>query len=312
MKWGDTGMFGYIRPLVDDMKVRENEMYRAIYCGLCRAMGHHTGCASRMTLSYDFVFLSAFRAAITGVRFDPQPHRCIMHPVKRRMMAEDNEIFAYCARAAAYLTYAKLEDDLADESGARRLAAKSLRPAAADMRKKAGALPELEASIASSLEALRKLEAAESDSIDETAECFGQLLSDIFAHGLTGTDARIAREVGRAVGRFIYVIDAADDAPEDGKKNRYNPILRRYGQDILVEREYTDRAGNTKTAVRIDENTAQDLYIAALNDLSRLSAAIELMDFTRAGCEVEGIVKNTVYLGMPAELRRVLAIDESL
>ena len=180
------------------------------------------------------------------------------------------------------------------------------------MRKKAGALPELEASIASSLEDLRKLEAAESDSIDETAECFGRLLADIFAHGLTGTDARIAREVGRAVGRFIYVIDAADDAPEDGKKNRYNPILRRYGQDILVEREYTDRAGNTKTAVRIDENTAQDLYIAALNDLSRLSAAIELMDFTRTGSEVEGIVKNTVYLGMPAELRRVLAIDESL
>ncbi|MBQ5887551.1 MAG: hypothetical protein IIW82_07905, partial [Clostridia bacterium] len=70
--------------------------------------------------------------------------------------------------------------------------------------------------------------------------------------------------------------------------------------------------GNTKTAVRIDEKTAQDLYIAALNDLGRLSAAIELMDFTRTGSEVEGIVKNTVYLGMPAELRRVLAIDESL
>ena len=303
-------MFGYIRPLVDEMKVRENEMYRAIYCGLCRAMGHHTGCASRMTLSYDFVFLAAFRAAITGEKFIPQPHRCVMHPVKPRMMAEDNDTFAYCARAAAYLTYAKLEDDLADESGVRCLAAKSLRPAAAGMRKQAGDLPELEESIITSLSALGELEKAGSDSIDETAECFGRLLAAIFSYGLTGTDARIAREVGRAVGRFIYVIDAADDAPEDGEKNRYNPILRRYGKDILREREYTDRAGKTKTAVRIDERTAQDIYIAALNDLGRLSAAIELMDFTRTGSEVEGIVKNTVYLGMPAELRRVLAISE--
>lgn len=303
-------MFGYIRPLVDEMKVRENEMYRAIYCGLCRAMGHHTGCASRMTLSYDFVFLAAFRAAITGEKFIPQPHRCVMHPVKPRMMAEDNDTFAYCARAAAYLTYAKLEDDLADESGVRRLTVKSLKPTAAGMRKKAGNLPELQESITSSLSDLRTLEEAESDSIDETAECFGRLLADIFSYGLTGTDARIAREVGRAVGRFIYVIDAADDAPEDGKKDRYNPILRRYGKDILAERKFTDRAGKTKTAVRIDERTAEDIYIAALNDLGRLSAAIELMDFTRTGSEVEGIVKNTVYLGMPAELRRVLAISE--
>lgn len=305
-------MFGYIRPLVGDMKVRENEMYRAIYCGLCRAMGQHTGCASRMTLSYDFVFLSAFRAAITGEKFDPQPHRCLMHPVKRRLMAEDNDTFSYCARAAAYLTYAKLEDDLADEAGARRLAAKSLRPAAGHMRKKAGDNPDLEKGITEALTALRKLEKEESDSIDETAECFGMLLADIFANGLSGNDTRIAREVGRAVGRFIYVIDAADDAPEDGAKDRYNPILRRYGKEILVEREITERNGTKKTAIRLKEHVAQDIYIAALNDLSRLSAAIELMDFSRCQSEVEGILKNTVYLGMPAELRRVLAIGESV
>lgn len=305
-------MFGYIRPLVDEMKVRENEMYRAIYCGLCRAMGHHTGCASRMTLSYDFVFLSVFRAAITGEKFTPHLHRCMMHPVKRRQMAEDNETFAFCARAAAYLTYAKLEDDLTDERGGRRMAAQSLLHAARDMRKKAGEIPELRDSISSHLKALQALEKAESDSIDETAECFGGLLADIFSHGLTGTDARIAREVGRAVGRFIYVIDAADDAPEDGEKHRYNPILRRYGADILTKREITLRDGTKKTATRINEATAQDIYIAALHDLGRLSAAVELMDFSRTQSEVEGILKNTVYLGMPTELRRVLAIGDTV
>lgn len=227
-------------------------------------------------------------------------------------MAEDTQTFAYCARAAAYLTYAKLEDDLSDERGGKRLAAKSLLPAARGMRKKAGDLPDLQNSISSHLRALQVLEEARSDSIDETAECFGSILADIFSHGLEGTSARIAREVGRAVGRFIYVIDAADDAPEDAEKNRYNPILRRYGTDVLETREITLRDGSKKSAARLKESIARDIYIAALNDLSRLSAAIELMDFSHVQSEVEGILKNTVYLGMPAELRRVLAIGNTV
>ena len=84
-------MFGYIRPLVGEMKVRENEMFRAVYCGLCRSMGKHTGCASRMTLSYDFVFLAIFRAALTDTAFIPEAHRCAVHPLKKRAMAADSE-----------------------------------------------------------------------------------------------------------------------------------------------------------------------------------------------------------------------------
>ena len=147
-------MFGYIRPLVDEMKVRENEMYRAIYCGLCRAMGHHTGCASRMTLSYDFVFLAVFRSVLQKTHFSVSRHRCAVHPLKKRAMAEDNEILAYCARAAALLTYEKLSDDLTDERGIRRCAAGVLRPAAASMRRRAGDLSSLGEAVSASLSRL--------------------------------------------------------------------------------------------------------------------------------------------------------------
>ena len=54
-------MFGYIKPLTPELRIREHECYRAYYCGLCRAMGKCTGQCSRMTLSYDFVFLAAVR-----------------------------------------------------------------------------------------------------------------------------------------------------------------------------------------------------------------------------------------------------------
>ena len=54
-------MFGYIRTDVPEMRVRENEYYRAVYCGLCRAQGKCTGQCSRFTLNYDIVFLALLR-----------------------------------------------------------------------------------------------------------------------------------------------------------------------------------------------------------------------------------------------------------
>ena len=31
-------MFGYVKPVVSELLVKENEFYRATYCGVCRAM----------------------------------------------------------------------------------------------------------------------------------------------------------------------------------------------------------------------------------------------------------------------------------
>lgn len=307
-------MFGYVRPLTGEMKVRENEMFRAVYCGLCRSMGRCTGCASTLTLSYDFVFLAVFRAALCGEKFAVQRHRCAMHPAKPRAMVDDSGTLSYCARAAAWLTWAKLNDDLCDERGLRRMSALALRPAVSSMRRraqKADGMDALEDRITASLRRLSALEAANSDSIDETAACFGSLLGDIMAWGLSDLPARIAREAGEATGRFIYVIDAADDAPSDAKEGRYNPIVRRYGTDIFEMRPFSARLETDeppKSVMRLKPEIAEDLYVAALCSLSRLEGAVNLMDFSSCSSEPEGIIKNIAFLGMPAQLRRVLAL----
>ena len=307
-------MFGYIRPAVGKLLVCEHQLYRGLYCGLCRAMGHHTGCASRLTLSYDFVFLCAFRAAIEGVSFDVEAHRCAVHPLKKRPMAADCSVFAAAARAAAVLNYEKLRDDTADERGVRRLAAKLLTPAARAIRKRAGETTGLSDAVAGHLVRLSALERDGCPSLDTTAEVFGDLLGDVAAFGLTGTEARIAREVGRAAGRFIYVTDAADDAADDAKSGAYNPILRLYADrmestsPLLVPRTVTDRAGRTSEKLCLAPDVAEGIYVAVLNDLTRLASAVELIDFTRCQPEIAGIIRNIVYLGMPAELCRVLAL----
>ena len=36
-------MFGYVKTVRGELRIREYEYYRASYCGLCRAMGKCTG-----------------------------------------------------------------------------------------------------------------------------------------------------------------------------------------------------------------------------------------------------------------------------
>ena len=56
-------MFGYIRPMECELKVREQQEYRAHYCGLCKAIGKRYGLLARLALNYDCAFLSAFLSA---------------------------------------------------------------------------------------------------------------------------------------------------------------------------------------------------------------------------------------------------------
>ena len=57
-------MFGYVRTMDSELKVKEHELYKATYCGLCRSMGEVCGGSSRLTLSYDGVFLSLLRTIV--------------------------------------------------------------------------------------------------------------------------------------------------------------------------------------------------------------------------------------------------------
>ncbi len=272
-------MFGYIRPYVPDLRVREHELYRAIYCGLCQSMGKHTGCASRLTLSYDFVFLAAIRMVLEEVIYSARPCRCGAHPLKKRAVLQDNSALAYCARAAALLTEAKVADDIQDAKGM-ALKSRMVHPTAKRMCKKA--FPKKSGpteAVSQSLEQLHALELAECASLDDTADCFGRLLSSVFSWGLTGSAEKIATQIGFTTGRFIYVLDAADDREQDQKSGNYNPL----------------------NIAPIDSDA---LSVAVRLDLEKLEAAINLMDFTGRS-ELLGLIENILYKGMPMEADRV-------
>ena len=284
-------MFGYVRAYKPEMKVKEYELYRASYCGLCRAMGKCTGQCSRMTLSYDFAFLAVFRFAISNEELKIDKKRCIAHPIQKRSYVVKNPTLDYCAGAAALLNYHKIRDDLSDERGIKKIAAGALLPFVAHSRKRAlrSGLSELDSKISELLSRLSELERSSPDSVDRPAEVFGNILAEIMSEGLEDTDKRIAYSVGSAVGRWIYVADALDDWEEDAKKGRYNPFILLYGK-------------NSPSRENLD-----GIEIALKNHLIEAESALDLVDFENG--DLKNILENILFLGMP---RRIEEIGEKI
>ena len=285
-------MFGYIKTVRDEMRVREYEYYRASYCGLCRAMGKCTGQCSRMTLSYDFAFLANVRMALCETEAAFRNRRCIAHPLRRRMMMEINDQLCYCADASAILAYEKCRDDLADERGLRRLGARlRLWFISSAYRRARRRHPELATAVREHLGRLSEKEREQAPSVDAVAAIFGDLLAEIVAHGLPEDKAPIARTIGRQTGRFIYIIDALDDLPEDIRRKRFNPFLLLYGESMTD----ADREG------------VRNALISCLSDME---IAFDLIDSEKDPTRSE-ILRNILYLGMPETARRVLKEEHS-
>ena len=284
-------MFGYVKPQIPDLKVRENELYKATYCGLCRTMGKTTGCLSKLTLNYDFAFLALARYALEGGKAEVKMRRCAVHPFKKRPMLEPDETLKYCAKTSVILTRLKLDDNVNDSHGLARLKAKIAHLVSVFFKKTDKELAPLEKNVRELINDLSIKEKEKCDSIDTVADIFGKILKEIASFGLEGMNKRIAENIGMHLGRWIYVIDACDDFSRDVKTSSYNPLIYAFGSELTEENRYA-------------------LHCGAMLELDAMSKSLELIDFS-SHRDVEGIMKNVAYLGMVSETDRVLKIDLS-
>ena len=280
----EKAMFGYVKPLLGEMLVREHEFYKATYCGICRAMKKHTGGLSSVTLSYDSVFLALIRMLyIPDGDFAAEKRRCIAHPMKKRPMLKENAALEYTARAFAALTYYKLKDDLSDESGLKRLGVAAARPIVAVANSKAS-LDDLSAIVADRLDRITLLEREGCKSVDAPAALFGELLGEIFAYGLPESDRLVPYEVGYHLGKFIYAADAADDYDEDVKSGSYNPFVLLYG------------------GMPLTPENKQSIKVGLILECKRLEAAVNLLPFGSRKT-IENIINNIIYLGLAERIK---------
>ena len=285
-------MFGYIRTMTPELKIKEHEYYKGTYCGLCKAMGKCTGQCSRLSLNYDFVAFALMRFALSGEKTSFSQERCMVHLIKKRNVMNRNDELDRAAYVSALLSYHKVKDDIADESFSKRLFTRIfLLPTASKMRKKAikkGNCAELDtrcAEILSSLSAAEK-DASLSPSVDAPAHTFGTLLGELLSDSYSGATKRISYKIGLHLGKWIYIADALDDLIDDEKNSRYNPFLRLYGTSSLTEEQ------------------TEDIQAALKNELIELEAALDLVDFG-SDPTVKNIIYNIIYLGMPKRIEEI-------
>lgn len=279
-------MFGYVRPRRDLLGQAEQEDYQAAYCGLCRALGKHYGFAARFLVNYDMTFLYLLRAS-AGASAQTAPCWCPARVCGKKNCVLDPQGLSSVAAYTVILCVEKLRDNIRDERFFRtlphRLMALIYHRA---YRKAARVQPGFAALTASQLQALHELEAAQSPSIDATADAFARIVA-----GCAGDSAPALRrpmeQVLYQTGRFLYLTDALDDLREDCARGAYNPLRFRF-------------------SVREGEMTPDDLaYLSQLTD-SSVNLAGAALSLLPAGAHTT-VLENIVFMGLPSVFSAVKA-----
>lgn len=213
-------MFGYVTVCEPELKVKDLKKYRAYYCGLCRTLKEDYGFMGQMTLTYDMTFAVILLSSLYETTTKHEEHRCKVHPAKRQHMLR-NEITSYAAAMNVLLAYYHMEDDWQDDRKVSSLMTKSLiQGKAKKIIEKYLRQSEI---IRKSLKELGECEHENSMDIDRAAGCFGRLMAELFVWKEDIWEKTL-RKMGFYLGKFIYLMDAYEDLPEDRKKNRYNPL----------------------------------------------------------------------------------------
>ena len=242
-------MFGFVVADAGALSEEEKERYRAVYCGLCLALRDRYGQLSRACLTYDLTF---FVLLCNSLHEPPRlGSHCVMHPAPAAPRAWARSAWTdYAADLSVALAYHKVLDDVADDGDLAARAAERLLAGAYERAR--ARIPEQCAEIERAMAAIRAIEGAErnntpalSDSTetacvsplsadatdtalafdpDAAAREFGRMLGRLFAHN-QGFWTEAMEELGRGLGRFIYLMDAAVDFNDDAASGSYNPFV---------------------------------------------------------------------------------------
>ncbi len=280
-------MFGYVRIHKPELKVKEYELYKAVYCSLCRELGRHYGFLSRLTLSYDFTFLALLSMALEDGCDGFERKRCAFNPLKKCNYCKNSEALKMPAAAAMVMLYYKLRDNIEDEKGIKKIGYYALLPFFARARKKAARqYPEIEKTVSDYIKEQERLEKEACVSLDEIADPTAKALSRLLM--LCSEDViqkRVLERIGYCVGRYIYILDAACDLEEDIKKKRYNVLKASLSGDIP---QY------------IKERAVPQLYFC----VNEAGKAFELLDIKK----YKTVLGNIIYLGLEETFKKELKL----
>lgn len=228
-------MFGFVTASLKELNKEQQNRYNAVYCGICRQIRIRAGQSARLGLSYDMAFLALLLMSLYEPEETSGNRACSLHPIHPRPWV-DNEYIQYAADMNVALAYYKAMDDWWDDKA---LSAK-IRTGmfGKDYDQIARRYPRQCRAIADCIEKISALEKENCANPDLPAGAFGTLMGELLVYR-EDLWAPTLRQMGMALGRFIYLGDAAVDYRRDKRKKNYNPyIAMNTGEDWSRWDEY--------------------------------------------------------------------------
>lgn len=279
-------MFGYVIPDKPNMFMKDYSLYRAYYCGLCKAIGERCGETMRFLTNYDVTFLSLLVRGARGDKANIKSEGCILSPLKKKPVLKNDALLERIVDVNTLLAHYKCVDDVNDD---RSFSKKFIDGAV--IKRHYRRAEKRESELAALMERYFKeqseLEKANEPSVDRVAHPFGVILKET-VRSLSGesyTDS--LGELSYHLGRFVYILDAIDDVESDFKKKEYNPFLVGYHYESR-EKFDCDRGEEIKFILYSTYNAIKDSY----SNVKMISN--------------EGVVTNVLWYGLKSRIDEIL------
>ena len=282
-------LFGYVKIDKPELKIGDYEVYKGVYCSLCKEMGRSFGLLSRFTLSYDFAFLALLKMSLVNSCPKFKNSRCSFNPFHKCSCCEkDEESVKYSSYIAMIMLYYKVKDNIDDSRFFKRMLIYIILPIVVVYHNKAKKkYPKIDEVFANAMLQQSKLEKEDCDNIDISSNPTATALGEVFAFGEQDEQQRkILRHLGYCIGRYVYIMDATDDLQQDLNNGGYNTFV--------ISKKLSK--GDDITNVKIEASEIIERTI------SETINTYELLKINR----FQNIFDNVIYDGLNKEKERII------
>lgn len=272
-------MFGYVTAYKPELKIKDFDAYKGVYCTLCKEMGKEYGVLSRFLLSYDGAFFVLFKMGIRNANTNAKMSRCTFNPCKKCFKITcDDDIYKTASAITLILAYFKLKDNLNDSKTIKKLFLYLVLPYFTLLKNKAvKKYPDVYDTIEKGMKEQFDVEKQENPSLDLSADASAKMLGWLFSYGENEELGAKTYSFGYQLGRVVYFLDAFDDYKDDVRRNSFNPFLK-------------------------SEDVENDATVSIRLSIGELTMILRELKFNKT----ESIINNIIYDGLNYHLEKII------
>ncbi|WP_456401001.1 DUF5685 family protein [Mesoaciditoga sp.] len=276
-------MIGYVRPDVEELKVKELKLYRSYYCGICTSLSRKYGPLSRLFLSYDATFMAILEDAFGKEEPLFGKARCPLPPFQKKKIVVKNNAIELGMDISQLGVKLKLDDLKRDKKHLKKMFILLL---AFFFAKSGNSLFE---KVKDDVDEMVFYEISESSNPHEAAHAFGKAVEKMINFESAHQELSLLMYL---IGEWVYLVDALDDIEEDIESGAYNPFVLKYKNSFGVQK------GDFSKYVRTNEKEQLNFLISRIQE--------EFLKVEKFMLRNSELVRNVIFFGIPKVTLRVL------